>query len=357
VKVPMAITRNMFWLLLLAFGSHLSAGAEGLKSPWGVVRTNPSAPAYVCVPVPQLPALLSFNGYYVDPHHSIVDAKAKLIYQAASRANERFVKEVGQAADGYQVDHSESALACAISLLSGAAEERAFTQAQLGVGGARDGFYVQAFYLDGLALAYLKVRDSAAITARQRAVIEFWLVQIANSVRTFYDEMKRQNAGDGHNNLTYWGALAVAAAGIATDHQELFDWGTKEYCRAVRQIDGEGTLPMEMDRAAMALHYHLFAVAPLVLLAELGEVNGLDLYSENHGALHRLVLRSVEGLDDPSYFRKKTGVAQELPKELDGSVIGWLVPYQARFPSPMIASLLAKSESTSDWQIGGLPPA
>jgi poly(beta-D-mannuronate) lyase len=349
--------RNMIWLLLVSFAGHLSANAEALQSPWAAVSIDPSAPAYLCGPAPQLPVALSFNGYYVDKHHSIVDPKAKAAYEAVSRANELFVKEVGKAADGYQVNHSESALECAISLLDGAAKEKVFTRAELGVNGTRDGFYVQGFYLDGLAFAYLKVRDSTSITREQRAEIEPWLLQMASSVRDFYDAMKRQHAGDGHNNLTYWGALAVAATGIATDHHDFFDWGMKEYGQAVGQIRSDGTLPLEMDRAAMALHYHLFATAPLVLLAELGEVNGLGLYSKDNGALHRLVQRTIDGLADPSYFEKTTGVAQEMPKELDGSVIGWAVPYEARFPSPILASLLAKAESTSDWQFGGLPPA
>jgi poly(beta-D-mannuronate) lyase len=346
----------LFCALLLLCGSQLYARAEALRSPWGAVTINSSAPIRACDPAPKLPRSLAFNGYYADEHHSVIDPQAKAAYEAASKANELFVKRVGRSADGYQADHSESAAQCALSLLYQAAEEKAFTIAQLGKGGARDGFYVQAFYLDGLSLAYLKVSNSPFVRSQQRSAIQAWLIQIADSVREFFDDMARQNAGDGHNNLTYWGALAVSATGIATDRHDLFGWGIGKYRLGIRQILDDGTLPLEMDRAAMALHYHLFAVAPLVLLAELGEVNGLDLYSEDDGALHRLVQRTASGLKDPVYFQQKTGFAQEIPKELDGSVVGWVVPFEARFPSPTIASLLAAASSTSNWQMGGLTP-
>jgi hypothetical protein len=72
-------------------------------------------------------------------------------------------------------------------MLQRAAQEEAFSVAHLGRNGARDGFYVQGFYLDGLALAYLKVRPSSLGTNQQRSEIESWLLQIALSVEKFYD--------------------------------------------------------------------------------------------------------------------------------------------------------------------------
>jgi poly(beta-D-mannuronate) lyase len=167
--------------------------------------------------------------------------------------------------------------------------------------------------------------------------------------------MARENAGDAHNNLTYWGALGVSATGVATGRIDLFDWGVRIYRLALKQIASDGTLPLELDRAAMALHYHLFAVAPLVMIAELGESNGLRFYDEDDGALHRLAERTVGGLVDSAYFREKTGVAQQMPEELDGRAIGWAVSYAARYPDPVLASLLSRASSTSNWQLGGLP--
>ena len=333
-----------------------TVSAETLKSPWEAVPVNVKAAHIPCAPAPALPKELAFNGYYVDAHHSVVDPQAKASYEAVSRANEDFIKRVGRTADSYQAQHSASAAECVFSMLQQAAQEEAFSVAHLGRDGARDGFYVQGFYLDGLALAYLKVRPSSLGTNQQRSEIESWLLQIAFSVERFYDGMARENAGDAHNNLTYWGALGVSATGVATGRIDLFNWGVRIYRLALKQIASDGTLPLELDRAAMALHYHFFAVAPLVMIAELGESNELRLYDEDDGALHRLVKRTVSGLVDSAYFRERTGVAQQMPEGLDGRVIGWAVPYAARYPEPVLASLLARASSTSNWQLGGLPP-
>ena len=88
------------------------------------------------------------------------------------------------------------------------------------------------------------------------------------------------------------------------------------YDNGVDQIQPNGALPLEMARGGRALHYHLYALAPLVLLAEFGEVNHLDLYAHANGAIHRLVDFSVAGLQDPTPFVKATGVQQELPKTI-----------------------------------------
>jgi hypothetical protein len=56
--------------------------------------------------------------------------------------------------------------------------------------------------------------------------------------------------------------------------------------------------------AWVELHYHLYALAPLVLLAEFEEANNLDLYAHANGALHRLVNASIAGLQDPSLLRR-----------------------------------------------------
>jgi len=109
---------------------------RGTQIALGAVTTNSSAPISACAPAPGLPRLLAFNGWYVDVHHSVIDPKAKAAYEAASKANELFVKRVGRSTDGYEADHSERAAQCPLSLLYQAAEDKAFTIAQLGKAGS-----------------------------------------------------------------------------------------------------------------------------------------------------------------------------------------------------------------------------
>jgi poly(beta-D-mannuronate) lyase len=44
------------------------------------------------------------------------------------------------------------------------------------------------------------------------------------------------------------------------------------YDNGVLQIRPDGTLPQEMARGSRAPRYHLYALAPLVLLAEFGKL-------------------------------------------------------------------------------------
>jgi poly(beta-D-mannuronate) lyase len=104
------------------------------------------------------------------------------------------------------------------------------------------------------------------------------------------------------------------------------------------------------------LHYHLYALAPLVLLAEFGEVNNLDLYAHGNGALHRLVSVSVAGLSDPAPLQKATGVKQEVPRVATGDQIGWAPPYVQRFPNSELTRLIKAAPSLSVYYLGGLPP-
>ena len=121
-------------------------------------------------------------------------------------------------------------------------------------------------------------------------------------------------------------------------------------------IQPDGSLKAEMNRAQMALHYHLYALAPLIILAELGEANGLDLYAEDKGAIHRLVNFCLAGLEDPTLLQKRTGVAQVVTLPYGGSDIGWAVPYVRRFPNQQLSALIAKASWVRYTSWGGAPP-
>jgi poly(beta-D-mannuronate) lyase len=124
-------------------------------------------------------------------------------------------------------------------------------------------------------------------------------------VREFFDaEVPRLGGPDNENNHIYWAGLAVAAAAIANNDHDAGQWAIYTYRMGLANIQADGTLNAEMNRAQMALHYHLYALAPLIMMAELGEANGIDLYSENGGALHRLVKFCVAGLEDPAILQK-----------------------------------------------------
>jgi poly(beta-D-mannuronate) lyase len=333
-----------------------AVAGDTLHSPWqNTPAPPPSAGPYACPPEPSLPRVLVFDGYYTDSHYSIIDPAARKAYEAATFVPDGFGHDVVRAVDEYRLTGSEAAGRCAVALLYGAADQRAFTEARLSARKSRQGLYVQTWLCAGLALAYLKVEGTGLETPAQRKKVASWLADIAGEVRAFHNRLAWAGAGDSRNNHRYWAGLAVAAAGIVSDRRDLFDWGMRAGRDGLAQITEEGTLPREMDRASMALHYHLFAAAPLVILAELGEPNGIDLYSEKSGALQRLVMRAASGLVDPSFFEVRTGVPQQRQDPDNGATITWAAPFAQRFPNALLSGLLAKAPR-GFYIFGGIPP-
>jgi poly(beta-D-mannuronate) lyase len=112
-----------------------------------------------------------------------------------------------------------------------------------------------------------------------------------------------------------------------------------------------------MKRGRRALHYHLFALAPLVYLAELGEVNGQHLYAERNYALKKLAALSAEGMMNNHFFEQAAGVSQDTPNgPPTAEQISWASIYVSRFPDQQISNLLAEAPSLSYMYLGGLPP-
>jgi poly(beta-D-mannuronate) lyase len=128
------------------------------------------------------------------------------------------------------------------------------------------------------------------------------------------------------------------------------------YKYGVHDIREDGTLPREMERGQMALHYHFFALAPLLFLAEFGETNGLPLYSERHFAIQRLIARCISGFQNPSFFQQRTGVAQVTDPKIQAWEISWAQFYTRRFPDAEITRLMGQAEGLSYTTLGGLPP-
>lgn len=145
----------------------------------------------------------------------------------------------------------------------------------------------------------------------------------------------------------YWAGLELAAIGAVADNLKDFEWAIAAYDVGVSQIQRNGTLPLETARRRRALHPHLYALAPLVLLAEFGEANHIDLYAHANGFVHRLVNLSVAGLQVPASFPEASGVEQEIPKKIGAGQISWAPPYLRRFPNPALARVVHASPELS----------
>jgi poly(beta-D-mannuronate) lyase len=339
------------WLFVAGMLFCSAAHAESLLSPWDATTVTATDAPYSCPAPPAFATTLEIDGYYTDKHASVIDPKKLAAFNAATEGPTHLGQFAASAADAWLSKGSRAAAACVYSLLDAAAKADAWTGKMPQIAG----IYMQNWMLSGTAIAYLKVRDSHVGTADQDANIQKWFRRTAARVRVYFDIQRTRPGSDAWNNHMYWAGLAVAAQGIACNDVNAFLWGIETYRMGVDAIQPDGSLTAEMNRAGMAEHYQLYALGPLVMLAELGAANGLDLYSLNDGAIHRLAKFSVAGRLDPSIIERRTGVPQNLPEQMGGLEIGWAVPYVQRFPDAQLSDLLAKAW-VRFWQWGGAPP-
>ena len=339
------------WLFVAGVLACTAASGERLRSPWDATKIVPTDAPYSCPAPPAFARTLDIEGYYTDKQASVIDPKKLAAFNAASEGPTHLGQYATVAADAWLSEGSRAAAACVYSLLDSAAKADAWD----GKMPQLNGVYIQNWMLSGTAIAYLKVRYSHMGTPDQDAEIQKWFRLVAARVREYFDMQRTHPGSDAYNNHMYWAGLAVAAQGIADDDTNAFLWGIETYRMGVDAIQPDGSLTAEMNRAGMAEHYQLYALGPLVMLAELGAANGLDLYPVNNGAIHRLVKFSVAGRLDPSIIEKRTGVPQNLPALMGGLEIGWAVPYVQRFPDAQLSELIAKAW-VNFWQWGGAPP-
>ncbi len=167
----------------------------------------------------------------------------------------------------------------------------------------------------------MKIRDEAGLDASKRWRVEAWIGRLAAEVRGYYT---LRTSMDTHNNHV-----------------------------ALTQIQEDGTLPLELLRKSKARHYHNFSLMPLVLIAEAAAQNGIALYPEGNGALHRLAGRVIEGLDGRGYFERGVGVKQDWVGTLDGGSLVWAEPYFARFADRHLVKWLARFRPLRNRWFGG----
>jgi poly(beta-D-mannuronate) lyase len=330
-----------------------ASAASKLHSPWDAERVKNIDAPYACPAIVHLPADLTTNTFYSDSKGSIiVPAKWKAYSESAGPMKE-LGNRVVAAADAYRKTGSKEAAACVVKHIEAAVKDGTLT----GKMSSNQAYYVQGWVLSGVAVAYLKIRDSGLVSKHEEEAIFPWMRAVVQQTINYYDERRKRTSGDAQNNHLYWAGEEVAAVAIVLNDRNLLDWAADAYREGIKQIQPDGSLPREMQRGQRALHYHLYAASPLVYIAEFCELNGIHLYAEDQNALAKLVKLSTHGLIDNSYFQQKTGIAQDAPNgPPTGEEIGWAVVYVHRFPYAEISALIHKAPSLSYMYLGGLPP-
>jgi poly(beta-D-mannuronate) lyase len=259
-----------------------------------------NAPAIACTAPPAV-IDIDANSYYTDKNHSVIDPVLRARNIANIKPIEDYLTAVSTNAGSAEQDEQR----CALTWLQAWADKGAM----LGKMSSGQSYYQRKWTLAGLALNYARIKP-LAMPAQQQA-IEGWFKALADATITHSDAQKGKR-----NNHYYWEGLAVAAVGGVTGEKRYLDWGRKVFDHAMSQVAEDGSLPLEMDRATKALHYHVFSVQPLVLLASI-----LDMQSPQ---LDKLVRFTVAGAKDTSAIARATGFQQE---EVKPGNMSWLLVY------------------------------
>src|SRR5258706_1095700 len=205
------------------------------------------------------------------------------------------------------------------------------------------GRFEAKWHAAAVGLSALKLGAPASVTPAVRG----YLVRLGQAARdgNHADGPPSPTDGIQRNNHAYWAGLAAAACAIAGGGERpLFDWGVAQYRRGVADVTPEGFLPLELGRGERALGYHAMSLDALVMLAELGEANGLGLYADACCALHRLVERVAQGFFDPAPFAAGAGKPQLANAPFAKGYLSWSELYLARFgrtkPRPALRRLV-----------------
>jgi poly(beta-D-mannuronate) lyase len=177
--------------------------------------------------------------------------------------------------------------------------------------------------------------------------IDPWLERIAIATRD------AEAINHLHNNLVYWAGLDLIAIGTVTENASLIDSGLIRIREGIRDIGADGALAREVKRGDRALHYHTFALIPLVFAAELVQRRHIDLYRENGGAIGRLADLVIDAVQDPASFRKITPIEQKLFPWTFEDELCWMEPYCARFKDARLPALIATRRPLKEWRLGG----
>lgn len=284
-----------------------------------------------CPEIPPPVADVTIERFYEDSAGSVVEPTRLEAHKAQMAPFVEFVGTVTKLADRAHQQRSSplDTAQCALSWMATWAKGGAY----LGKMSGKQAEYQRKWDLAGTALAYFKLKPYAS--AAERAAIEPWLKRWADAARAFFDDTSVKR-----NNHWYWLGLADAGVALATEDDTYWQQAKAIFTGATKDIAADGTLPLELERQGRALYYHVFAVEPLVVLAEISAAKGEDWYSLGDGALHRLVAKTAEGLANPGVFDKLAGAAQQRPVK---SGYGWASLYRARFPNRLKAEIAQPS--------------
>jgi len=204
-----------------------------------------------------------------------------------------------------------------------------------------------------IAIAYAQVLPNATLNDRQ-AVINGWLRARVTASMTFFDTTAPPRAS--RNNLRAWAGLGAAQVGLILNDQAILDWAIGSVKLVACAANADGSLPNEMWRGKLALHYQIHAVGPLVFAAAMLKDKSPGLLQTCDGAIVRAAQFAVAGAKDPKIVELITGEPQKFdpsPAKLKAYEFAWITAFLAQVDDPQIKAFALNFDDLSNSKLGG----
>ena len=204
-----------------------------------------------------------------------------------------------------------------------------------------------------IAIAYAQVLPKATVDDRM-AAIDAWLRARVTASMVFFDTKAPPRASS--NNLRAWAGLGAAQAGLILQDQPMIDWAVASVERVACTAAADGSLPNEMWRGKLALHYQIHAVGPLVFTAALLKDKTPGLLQACDGAIVRAAQFAVAGAKDPKIVELVAGEVQKFdpnPAKLKAFEFAWITAFLAQVDDAQIKAFALNFDVLSNSKLGG----
>lgn len=175
--------------------------------------------------------------------------------------------------------------------------------------------HIRSWNVGSIAMMYLKIPVLTTLAKQQgkEDKILDWFQKRGDQILINANSMTHRN------NHYYWRGFSLVAIGIVVKDldmikksKSIFDFAINEIQTSSSDVKNKGWLAAELARGSKAQHYHMFSLKPIMGMVGLSKaVNCNFLESAQENKLEALIRKLAEAGQDPSVFKKKTGVEQD----------------------------------------------
>ena len=302
-----------------------------------------------CPPVADPVISLNFESRYAadDATRSEIDPEAEADTKAALAVLDDFISDLSSRTDAALSEQDTAEAYCVMAALAGWAEADAMSDL-----GTQTVELTIAPRLSALALIAGQVAPIA--DPDQTANVAAWLARRMEAQMTFWETAPK---GAASGNLRAWSALAGAAVAQLNDDPILRGWAAWSLTYVACSTNPDGSLPQEMTRKKLALHYQVHAVTPLTVGAALLEQQGMPVLARCNGALERIVGFTLRDLAAGGVESEAiSGEPHTLNAGLDslkGFQLSWAEAWLSLTADPEVESLIAPRRPLKYSKLGG----